>query len=262
MRQDTMRSFQSAGRLQGKVAFITGAGSGIGRSSACLFAAEGAQVIVADRDAEGGHETVAQVAADGGDAVFVETDVRQPKSVRSAITVACRKFGGLDIIYNNAGGSVAEDNEITKVSDAIFWNTIQVDLYGTWLCCRYGIPELIRRGGGAIVNTASIVALFGNPGRDAYTTAKGGVVSLTRSLAVEYASRRIRVNALAPGATQTDRVKGFIAQNLVGVRTLERHLLGLPEPGDVSRAALFLASEDSAMTTGHVLTVDSGISIC
>jgi NAD(P)-dependent dehydrogenase (short-subunit alcohol dehydrogenase family) len=248
-------------RLKGKVAFITGAGTGIGRVSARLFADEGAQVVVAEFNVDAGKETVAHIEAAGGTAMFVETDVRQAESVRGAIDQAGSIFGGLDILYNNAGGSMAKDNQITRVSDETFWNTMQLDLFGTWLCCRYGIPELMKRGGGCIVNTASIVALFGNPGKDAYTAAKGGVVALTRSMAVEYAAHNIRVNALAPGATQTERVKGYIAQNLVGRDILDRHLLGLPEPHHISQTALFLASDEAAMITGQVLAVDSGISI-
>lgn len=248
-------------RLAGKVAFITGAGTGIGRAGARLFAREGASVIVAEFNVDAGEETVAQIRADGGTAMFVETDVRKPDSVSAAIAASCREFGGLNVIYNNAGGSISQDGEITEVSHETFWHSIQVDLFGTWLCCQYGIPELIKSGGGAIVNTTSINALFGNPGRDAYSAAKGGVLSLTRSLAVEYASRKIRVNALAPGATMTNRVKSLMARDLIAKRTLERHLLGFPEPEHVAQAALFLASDESAMTTGHILPIDSGISI-
>jgi NAD(P)-dependent dehydrogenase (short-subunit alcohol dehydrogenase family) len=246
------------GRLDGKVAFITGSGSGIGRAGAVLFAREGAKVIVADISREGGERTEAMARDLGGDATYIHTDVTDPDSVERAIAAAIAAYGKLNVLYNDAGGSTAQDGPVTKVSLDEFWRTIKVDLYGTFLCCKYGIPELIKAGGGAVINTTSVVAMAGIKGRDAYTAAKGGVLALTRSMAVGYAKHKIRVNAIAPGATLTERVKKFIADDPRMGDMSDRHLLGMGEPEDIARMALFLASDEARVITGAIFPVDSG----
>ena len=249
------------GRLDGKVAFITGSGSerGIGRSAAILFSREGAKVVVADISREGGERTVAMARDLGGDVTFVHTDVTEPQSVQRAIAETVKTYGKLNILYNNAGGSTAQDGPVTEVSIEEFWRAIKLDLYGTFLCSKYGIPELIKAGGGAIVNMTSVVALTGTkPGRDAYTSAKGGVLSLTRSMAVNYAKHNIRVNAIAPGATMSARVQKFLADDKTIAAMSRQHLLGLGQPEDVANTALFLASDEARVITGVIVPVDSG----
>jgi NAD(P)-dependent dehydrogenase (short-subunit alcohol dehydrogenase family) len=247
------------GRLDGKVVFITGAGSGIGRAGALAFAKEGAQVAVADISSEGGQASVELVRQAGGQASYIETNVTDPASVKRAIGTAVSTYGRLNVLYNNAGGSTANDGPVDSVSLDEWWRTINVDLFGTFLCCKYGIPELIKAGGGSVINTTSYVALSGIPGRDAYTAAKGGVLALTRSMAVEYAKHNIRVNAIAPGAIQTDRVKKFLAEDPRVQSLVDKHLLGLGVPEDIANMALFLASDESRISTGVVFPVDSGL---
>ena len=246
------------GRLEGKVAFITGSGSGIGRAGAVLFAREGAKVAVADISREGGERTVAMVRDLGGEARFVHTDVTEPPSVERAIAETVVAYGKLDILYNDAGGSTAQDGPVTKVSLEEFWRTIKVDLFGTFVACKYGIPELIKAGGGAVINTTSVVALAAVPGRDAYTAAKGGVLALTRSLAATYAKDKVRVNAIAPGAILTDRVRKFIDDDPRVAKMMGQHLLGMGEPNDIANMALFLASDEARIITGAIYPVDSG----
>ena len=247
------------GRLAGKVAFITGAGTGIGRATAELFAHEGARVVVAEIDAPSGEETAHRIAAAGGEAIAIPTDVREEASLQAAIRRAVAHYGRLDVLHNNAGGSTLQDADVINAPIEEFWRAITLDLFGTFLGCRFGIPELIRSGGGAVINMASVVALMGFPGRDCYTAAKGGIAALTRSLAVEYAPQKVRVNAIAPCVTLTDRVNGLLAGN-EGVRKVaDAHLLGLGQPLDMAQAALYLASDESRIITGHILPVDSGI---
>ncbi len=200
------------GRLDGKVAFITGSASGIGRAGAILFAGEGAKVAVIDMSRPGGEETVRMTREAGGDATFIETDVTDPASVERAIAATVSRYGKLNVLYNNAGGSTNIDGLVTEVSIDEWWRAIRLDLFGTFLCCRFGIPELIEAGGGSIVNTTSIVAMVGTA-KASYTAAKGGVLALTRSMAVAYGKHNIRVNAVAPGATQTERVKEHLAHD-------------------------------------------------
>jgi NAD(P)-dependent dehydrogenase (short-subunit alcohol dehydrogenase family) len=245
-------------RLAGKVAFDTGAGSGIGRATAILFAREGARVAIADIDRAAGEET-ARLA--GHAAVAIPTDVTDPESLQAAIRATVARFGRLDVLHNNAGGSTADDDTAVDAPIEEFWRAIKLDLFGTFLGCRFGIPELIRAGGGSVINMSSNVALMGVAGRDCYTAAKGGIAAITRSLAVAYAPQRIRVNAIAPSATMTDRVRRLIAGNAALTRLADSHLLGLIEPGDIASAALYLASDDSRMVTGQVLPVDSGVTI-
>jgi NAD(P)-dependent dehydrogenase (short-subunit alcohol dehydrogenase family) len=249
------------GRLEGKVAFITGAGSGIGRAAAKLFSAEGARVAVADIDRAAGEETVRQINEAGHQAVFVETDVTDEASVKAAVARTVETYGKLDVLYNNAGGSSNRDSRVTDGSVDEFWRVIGVDLFGTWLCSKYAIPEIVKAGGGAVVNMTSNVALMAVPGRDSYTAAKGGVAAMTRSMAAEYAKDKVRVNAIAPSVTLTPRVKNLLANHPGVAELADQHLVGLGEPEDVALAALYLASDEARITTGHILTVDSGTTI-
>jgi len=246
------------GRLESKVAFITGAAAGIGRATAVLFAREGARVIVADIAIAGGEET-AHMAGHG--AIAIRTDVTDEASVQSAIRTTLDKFGRLDVLHNNAGGSTPQDNTVVEAPIEEFWRVIKLDLFGTFLCCRHGIPAIIQSGGGAVINMSSNLALMGIHGRDCYTAAKGGIAALTRSLAVEFAPQRVRVNALAPSATMTDRVRKLMAGNPAVGKLAQSHLLGLLEPEDIANAALYLASEESRMMTGQIVSVDSGVTI-
>jgi NAD(P)-dependent dehydrogenase (short-subunit alcohol dehydrogenase family) len=245
-------------RLAGKVALITGGGAGIGRATAILFAREGAKVAIAEIDAAAGEEP-AHLAGNG--AIAIGTDVADEDSIRAAILAAVQQFGALHILHNNAGGSTPQDNTVVDAPIEEFWRVIRLDLFGTFLGCRYGIPEIIKAGGGSVINMSSNLALMGITGRDCYTAAKGGIAALTRSLAVEFAPHRVRVNALAPSATMTERVKTLMAGNPAVERLAKSHLLGLIEPEDIAHAALYLASDESRVVTGHILPVDSGVTI-
>ncbi len=248
-------------RLAGKVAFITGAGIGIGRASALLFAEHGAKVVIAEINRQTGAEAQRLARNAGGEALFVATDVTKADSVIAALEATEAAFGGLDILYNNAGGATPADGPVTETSEEEFWRAIGLDLFGTFLVCKHGIPKLIARGGGVVINTTSNVALKALPGRDCYTAAKGGVASLTRSIAAQYAPQKIRVNALAPGAVRTERVARMLETDPNIQAVIDRHILGIAEPEDIARAALYLATEDSAMMTGQIMSVDSGMTI-
>ena len=247
--------------LTGKVALITGSGSGIGRSAAILFSQAGAKISVADINAEHGTETVNLIEANGGQAIFVECDVSKPEHVKNMISTTVKAFGGLNILYNNAGGSTMMDGPVTEAPDEEFWRVIGLDLYGTFLGCKYAIPELIKAGGGSVINMSSNQALMGIAGRVCYTAAKGGIASMTRAMAVEYGGHKIRVNAIAPSVTLTERVKKLLEQSTEIQKQAERHLVGLAEPEDVANLALYLASDQSALITGQVISVDSGVTI-
>lgn len=248
-------------RLDGKIALITGAGAGIGRAAACLFAKHGASIGVLDLSMAAAASTVDQIGNDNGQAIAVACDVTSEESVKGAIDDVVRRFGRLDILYNNAGGSGARDGTVADATTEEFWNAMRLNVFGTWLCCRYSLPHLVASGGGTIINTSSIVALKGVPGKHAYAAAKGAIISLTRTMAVEYAPQKIRVNAIAPSVTMTDRVKGFLQVSNRSSGLAAMHMLGMGEPEDIAAGALYLASDDSRLVTGQVLSIDSGVSV-
>jgi len=248
-------------RLQDKVALITGGGAGIGRACAELFAQQGARVVIAELDAGTGQAACDAVVADGHACHFVQTDVSDPESVKRAVDATLERFGRIDILYNNAGGSTPQDGPVTTAPFDEFWRKMKIDLFGTWLGCHYAIPHMIAAGGGSIVNASSMYALTGTPNRDAYTAAKGAITALTRSMAVEFAPHKIRVNAVAAAGTTTERVRKRIEQGGVSQKILDAHLLGFVSPVDVANAVLYLASDESRMTTGHILAVDSGLTM-
>jgi NAD(P)-dependent dehydrogenase (short-subunit alcohol dehydrogenase family) len=249
------------GRLSGKVALITGAGAGIGRETALLFAQEGARVAFIDRNAKGGLETEKLLKAQGSEGLFIEADVTQSEQVQAAVKRCVDTFGKLNIVHNNAGGSTVQDGAVTEGPTEEFWRKMQLDLFGTWLGCQHGIPAIIASGGGAVINMTSVVALIGTHRKDAYTAAKGAISALTRSMAVEYGPSKVRVNAIAPGATGTDRVLTLLKDDGVTSKFLSGQMFGVVPPKDVAYAALYLASDESLSTTGHILTVDGGLTI-
>jgi NAD(P)-dependent dehydrogenase (short-subunit alcohol dehydrogenase family) len=250
------------GRLDGKVALISGSGTGIGRAAAGLFASEGARVAIVEINEESGAQAEREIRAAGGDVQFIHTDITDPSSVIEAVALTVERFGKLDVLYNNAGGSTLRDAAVTDAPDEEFWRVIKLDLWGTFLACKHAIPALIENGGGSVINTSSNLAVMGIRGRDCYTAAKGGVASITRSMAVEYAPHNIRVNAIAPAATRTERVVKLAEGNdAIDAMVRRGQLLGWCEPIDIAYMALYLASDESASTTGQVIPVDSGATI-
>jgi NAD(P)-dependent dehydrogenase (short-subunit alcohol dehydrogenase family) len=259
------------GRLQDKVAFITGAGSGIARAAAHLFTREGAKVVIAEIKPELGRASEQSVRAAGGDATFVETDVTKEDSVQRAIQQTVARYGKLDVLYNCAGGSIVEDTRVTDVDMSVVWNHTQsLDLLGTFLCCRHGIPEIIKAGGGAIINMSSVVALRGAFPIHVYTAAKGAIIALTKSLAGTYALEGIRVNAICPGVVLTDRVKQRFGENMDQPATVpqtraikidwKQYPFATGQPDDIANIALFLASDEARMITGASIPGDGGLS--
>ncbi len=248
-------------RLKDKVALITGAGSGIGRESALLFAREGAQIVVADINEAGGQETVARILEDGGDAAFVRADVSRAEDCQRMVAVAEERFGKLNVLFNNAGIMHAQDGDAESTSEEIWELTMRINLKGVFLGCKYGIPALRRAGGGSVINVASFVALLGAATPQiAYTASKGGVLSMSRELAVIHARENIRVNALCPGPLRTE----LLMKVLDTEEKRQRRLVHIPmgrfgEAREIAYAALFLASDESSFVTGATFTVDGGI---
>jgi NAD(P)-dependent dehydrogenase (short-subunit alcohol dehydrogenase family) len=246
-------------RLAGKVALITGAAAGLGRVGAELFAREGARVVVADRD--DGSAVVEAIADAGGEASFVAADVGDDDSVRSAIEHAVETFGGLHVLYNNAGISPAEDDGPENTSDDTWQRVLDTNVTGIARSCRHGIPAMLASGGGSIVNVASFVAHMGAATPQiAYTASKGAVVAMTREIATIYARRGIRANALCPGPVLTPLLAKFLSDDTRRQRRLVHIPLGrFGEPIEIAHGALFLASDESSFMTGQSLIIDGGI---
>jgi NAD(P)-dependent dehydrogenase (short-subunit alcohol dehydrogenase family) len=250
-----------AGRLTGKVALITGAASGQGRAAARLFAKEGAQVVVTDVAVEGGEETVRLVRADGGSAAFVKMDVSKAAEVKNGVLFAVQTYGRLNILYNNAAmWKPGVDNRVVELEEEAWDTILSVNLKGVYLCCKYGIPELTKVGGGSVINTASIAGLIGsgNP-THTYAASKGGVIALTRAMAIAYAKDRVRVNVICPGGVDTPMIAPLITDENVRQRFAANHPIGrMGTPEDIAYLALYLAADESSWVTGSVFTIDGG----
>lgn len=246
-------------RLAGQVALVTGAAGGIGRAVCARYLEEGARVLALDIDSAGAE---AAIAGAGPDRAFaLNCDVGDSAAVKAAVAQAVARFGGLTVLCTTAGGSTPNDGPVTEAPEEEFWRAIRLDLFGTFVTCKHGIPELIRAGGGSVITFSSMVALIGMPGLDCYTAAKGGIISLTRSMAVEYGRHGVRVNAIAPGLTLSPRVRKRWEAGELDKGLAARHLLGPVEPVEVADMAVFLASPESRKVTGQLLPVDSGSTI-
>jgi len=248
-------------RLANKVAVITGAGSGIGRESALLFAREGARVVVADVNDDAGQAVVEELRGAGGEAVYVRADVSKGADAEGMVRAAEESFGRLDVLFNNAGISHARDDDAVATEEEVWDLTMNINLKGVFLGCKYGIPALRRAGGGSIINTASFVALLGAATPQlAYTASKGGVLAMTRELAVIHARENIRVNALCPGPLRTELLMKYLDTEEKRQRRLVHVPMGrFGEAREIAQAALFLASDESSFTTGATFLVDGGI---
>ncbi|MFM2096491.1 MAG: 2,5-dichloro-2,5-cyclohexadiene,4-diol dehydrogenase [Planctomycetota bacterium] len=248
-------------RLQGKVALITGGTGGIGRESCLLFAKEGARIVVVDLNDDAGGKLVQEIESSGGEAIYVRADVSNGEACRQMVAAAEAKFGALHVLFNNAGIMLSDDDDAVNTSEDVWERTMAVNLKGVFLGCKYGIPALQRAGGGSIINTASFVAVLGAATPQlAYTASKGGVLAMTRELAVIHARQNIRVNALCPGPLHTEMLMKFLNTD----QKKQRRLVHIPmgrfgQAQEMAKAALFLASDESSFMTGSEFLVDGGI---
>ncbi len=250
-------------RLAGKVILVTGAGSGMGRVAAETFAREGAKIIATDYVAGPLEETVARVRDAKGEIISVSGDVSVAADVERAVAEGVSAFGKLNVLYNNAGIMPNEDTSVEETSEATLARVLDVNLKGVFLCCKYGIPEILKAGGGSIINIASFVAILGcSVPQDAYTASKGGVLSLTRSLAVQYGPRGIRANAICPGPVETPMLRQLWSSEEERNKRLRRiPLARFGAPEDIVNAGVFLASDESSWITGNTFMVDGGVTV-
>ena len=248
-------------RLKGKAALITGAGSGIGRASALLFAREGAKVAVVDIVQECGQETVNMIKEGGGEAIFVKADVTEAVDAERMIKTIVEKYGRIDILFNNAG--INPSGTVVDTPEEVWGKVINVNLKGAFLGSKYAIPEMAKGGGGVIINTASVAGLVGTANEIAYVASKGGIVAMTRGMAIDHVNQNIRVNCICPSGTETSLINKWldtvkepekVRQELANMSLFKR----LARPEEIAQAALFLASNESSFVTGSALVVDGG----
>jgi len=266
-RKQTLRAFSTlaqpptGARLANKVAVITGGADGIGRESCLLFARHGAKVVVVDLNESKGKETTELIKKSGGEATYVHADVSKAADCEKMVKVAEKMYGKLNVIFNNAGIMLSADDDAINTTEEIWDKTMNVNLKGVFLGCKYGIPALQRAGGGSIINTASFVAMLGAATPQlAYTASKGGVLSMTRELAVIHARQNIRANAICPGPLRTDLLDKFLDTE----EKRQRRLVHIPmgrfgQASEIAQGALFLASDESSFITGSSFVIDGGI---
>jgi len=252
-------------RLKNKVAIITGAGRGIGFAGAQAFVREGAKVVLAEINEELGRKAEAALRAAGGEATFVQTDVSDSASVQALMARAEQLYSGLHVLYNNASVFLSkQDGPVTELAEATWAKVLAINLDSIFLCCKYGIPLMVKSGGGSIINTGSSASVMGIPGCDAYTATKGATVALTRSMAVEYGKKGIRVNCICPAGIATEMVKASSLDdpNFDANYFFKRAPLGrLGEPEEIANLAVFLASDESSYITGAIIRADGGTTV-
>ena len=250
-----------ANRLEGKIALITGGASGQGRAAAVRFAAEGATIVLSDVNEDGGTQTMHMVQENGGEALFVAADVSMESQAAEMVQAAVRQYGALHILYNNAGIVGHDvDTDVTRLSVDTWDRILNINLRGIFLGSKYGVPALIESGGGSVINTASIAGLIGSPfAGHAYTASKGGVIALTRAMAMAYASQGVRVNAICPGGVDTPMVASLQQRQGMQEQFAAAHPIGrLGTADDIASMAIYLASDESSWVTGSIFTIDGG----
>jgi NAD(P)-dependent dehydrogenase (short-subunit alcohol dehydrogenase family) len=248
-----------AGRVEGKVALVTGGASGIGRATALTFAREGAKLVIADMNDEGGQQTVHMITENGGEAIFVRTDVSQAVEVQALISKAVETYGRLDCAHNNAGIGLRPRAPLHECTEETWDRVLVINLKGVWLCMKYEILQMRTQGDGAIVNTASGLGLVGMPNASAYVASKHGVVGLTKTAALEYAQQGIRVNCVCPGVIHTPMTEGLLSDPELRARLIASEPVGrIGNPEEIAEAVVWLCSDAASFVTGHAMSVDGG----
>src|SRR5919197_2871039 len=248
-----------AGCVEGKVALVTGGASGIGRATALTFAREGAKLVIADMNEDGGQQTVHMITEKGGEAIFVRTDVSKAVEVQALISTAVETYGRLDCAHNNAGISGGGRALTAEYAEDTWHQVLAVNLTGVWLCMKYEIPQMLQQGSGTIVNTASAAGLVGTRGSSAYVASKHGVVGLTKTAALEYAKQGIRVNCVCPGYIQRPMTApGMEDPARMALILASEPVGGVGQPEEVAEAVVWLCSDAASFVTGHTMTVDGG----